>query len=137
MRCFASSSSTLEIVDVGEIVGGGVAREMKIALFGAKIPGKDREDQKEIRDEKRRQNEPQGNVGQGFFVRAQDRHHQQRQEKKSDVGLEVARTDRVGVDRGKIAEIFDFPLDAIFAHGACATPNGDFSGFGLQHAVKL
>jgi hypothetical protein len=48
-------------------------------------------------------------------VRAQDRDHQQRQEQKSDIGLEIARADGVGVNGREVPEIFDLALDQIVA----------------------
>src|SRR5580700_1299158 len=118
----------IRIVDVRKMMGGGAARKMEVALLRTKIARKNRENQKEIRDQKRRQDHPDGNVGQVFLMRAQNRHHQQRQEQKRDVGLEITGPDGVGVDGGKVPEVFNLLLDAFVAQGSCATPNGDLIG---------
>src|ERR1700680_4093464 len=117
---------------------------MEFALVSAEISWKYRENQKEIGDEKRPKDERQRSVSQVPFVRAENRHHKQRQEQKRDVGLEVARSDRVGVDCGKIPEIPDFPLNAVvvqgpcvLVQGSCATSNRREIGFGLRHSVRL
>src|SRR5271155_5475527 len=90
------------IVGEGEVVRTGGPREVERALFRPEVARKYRQDQKEIGDEEGRKDYPKGNVRQASFVRTQDRDHQQRQEQKSDIGLEVARANGVGVDGGEI-----------------------------------
>ena len=128
----------VEIVGEGEVVGARRARQMESALFGPQVSREDRQDQKEIRDEERRQDEPKRHMGQILLVRAEDRDHQQRQEQERDVRLEVARADGVAVDRGEVSEIFDFPLDAVvFARRSRAAANGGRIGLGLRHRGTL
>ena len=70
------------------------------------------------------------------FVRAQDRNHQKRQEKQSDIGLEITGTNGVGVDGGEIPEILDFPVYAVVIDRLGAM-HGDRWGGCLRHGLRL
>ena len=91
----------LGVVDEDEMIGGGVAQEMEVALFRRSTGEKSRGSERNRRSETARGSAQSGMCARILLVRAQDRHHQQRQEEEGDVGLEVARADGVGVDGGK------------------------------------
>src|SRR5271166_224929 len=103
------------IVGEDEMMWAGGSRQMERAFLRPEVSWKYRQDQKEIGGQEGSQDHPKGNTLQAAFVRAEDRDHQQRQEQESDIGLEIARANRVGVNGGEIAEIFYLPLHQIVA----------------------
>src|SRR5271166_3756690 len=98
----------------GKVMRARHSRQVEGAFLGSEVSGKYRQDQEEISYQERRQDDPYRDVRQAPFVCAQDRNHQQRQEKQSDIRLEIAGANGLGVNAGEIPEILDFPANAIF-----------------------
>ena len=98
----------------GKVMRARHPRQVEGAFFRSEVSGKYRQDQEEISYQERRQDHPYRDVRQAPFVCAQDRNHQQRQEKQSDIRLEIAGANGLGVDAREFPEIHDFPAYAVF-----------------------